>query len=91
MNNRSSFPSRNFYTASIPTHRLLIHVKKLISLGHKVGVISQMETAALKKVGENRNAPFTRELTQLYTAATYVAPFNLLLKLMLTDMLTTPL
>lgn len=69
----SSFPARNFYTASIPTHRLLIHVKKLISLGYKVGVISQMETAALKKVGENRNAPFTRELTQLYTAATYVA------------------
>ncbi|WWC60269.1 uncharacterized protein I303_102837 [Kwoniella dejecticola CBS 10117] len=67
-----SFPSRNFYTASIPTHRLHIHVKKLISLGYKVGVISQTETAALKKAGENRNAPFTRELTHLFTAATYV-------------------
>ncbi|WWC68667.1 uncharacterized protein I206_102599 [Kwoniella pini CBS 10737] len=64
--------SRNFYTASIPTHRLHIHVKKLISLGYKVGVISQTETAALKKAGENRNAPFTRELTHLFTAATYV-------------------
>lgn len=31
-----------------------------------------METAALKKVGDNRNAPFTRQLTHLYTAATYV-------------------
>lgn len=31
-----------------------------------------METAALKKVGENRNAPFTRQLTHLFTAATYV-------------------
>ncbi|ORY24383.1 muts domain V-domain-containing protein [Naematelia encephala] len=68
----AAFPSRNFYTASIPTHRLHIHVKKLISLGYKVGVISQTETAALKKVGENRNAPFTRELTHLFTAATYV-------------------
>ncbi|OCF34115.1 DNA mismatch repair protein MSH3 [Kwoniella heveanensis BCC8398] len=67
-----AFPSRNFYTASIPTHRLHIHVKKLISLGYKVGVISQTETAALKKVGDNRNAPFTRELTHLFTAATYV-------------------
>ncbi|WVF67166.1 hypothetical protein IAT40_001912 [Kwoniella sp. CBS 6097] len=67
-----AFPSRNFYTASIPTHRLQIHVKKLISLGYKVGVISQTETAALKKVGDNRNAPFTRELTHLFTAATYV-------------------
>ncbi|GFZ42602.1 MutS protein homolog 3 [Saitozyma sp. JCM 24511] len=68
----AAFPSRNFYTASIPTHRLHIHVKKLISLGYKVGVISQTETAALKKVSENRNAPFTRELTHLFTAATYV-------------------
>ncbi|ORX33699.1 muts domain V-domain-containing protein [Kockovaella imperatae] len=66
------FPSRNFYTASVPVHRLHVHVKKLISLGYKVGVISQLETAALKKVGDNRNAPFTRKLTHLFTAATYV-------------------
>jgi DNA mismatch repair protein MSH3 len=33
-------------------------------------VITQTETAALKKVSENRNAPFTRELTHLFTAAT---------------------
>lgn len=43
---------------------------RLISLGYKVGVVSQMETAALKKVGDNRNTPFVRELTHLYTAAT---------------------
>ena len=73
----AAFPSRNFYTASIPTHRLHVHVKKLISLGYKVGVISQMETAALKKVGDNRNAPFTRELTHLFTAATYVEDASL--------------
>lgn len=64
------FPQRNFYTASIPTHRMNIHVKKLISLGYKVGVVSQTETAALKKASENRNAPFTRKLTHLFTAAT---------------------
>jgi len=45
---------------------------RLISLGYKVGVITQTETAALKKVSENRNAPFTRELTHLFTAATSV-------------------
>jgi DNA mismatch repair protein MSH3 len=45
---------------------------RLISLGYKVGVISQTETAALKKVSDNRNAPFTRRLTHLFTAATYV-------------------
>ncbi|OXG15057.1 DNA mismatch repair protein MSH3 [Cryptococcus neoformans Ze90-1] len=67
-----AFPNRNFFTASIPTHRLHIHVKKLLSLGYKVGVITQTETAALKKIGDNRNAPFTRKLTHLFTAATYV-------------------
>lgn len=81
---------RNFETASIPTHRGDIHLKKylhspdhsncpdlltvifirLLSQGHKVGIIAQTETAALKKVGENRNAPFTRELAHLYTATT---------------------
>lgn len=35
-------------------------------------MVSQTETAALKKVGDNRNAPFTRELTHLYTSSTYV-------------------
>lgn len=67
-----AFPNRNFFTASIPTHRLHIHVKKLLSLGYKVGVITQTETAALKKIGDNRNAPFARKLTHLFTAATYV-------------------
>lgn len=29
-----------------------------------------METAALKKISDNRNTPFERDLTNLYTAAT---------------------
>lgn len=66
------FPLRNFYSASIPVHRLHIHVKKLIARGHKVGVVRQTETAALKAAGENRNKPFERKMTHLYTAATYV-------------------
>ncbi|RXK40429.1 DNA mismatch repair protein MSH3 [Tremella mesenterica] len=80
-----AFPNRNFYTASIPTYRLHIHVKKLISLGYKVGVISQTETAALKKVSDNRNAPFTRELTHLFTAATYVEDSSMSSSSVLTD------
>jgi DNA mismatch repair protein MSH3 len=48
----------------------LILFERLLSRGHKVGIVGQIETAALKKVGENRNAPFVRELTQLYTAVT---------------------
>ncbi|KAG8968832.1 Mismatch repair protein msh3 [Tulasnella sp. 425] len=63
---------RNFMTASIPVHRKTVHVKKLIAQGHKVGIIGQTETAALKKVGDNKGGPFERQLTELYTATTYV-------------------
>ncbi|KAJ7740749.1 muts domain V-domain-containing protein [Mycena maculata] len=66
------FHDRNFLVASIPTHRKDIHLKKLLSHGYKVGIVQQVETAALKKAGDNRNAPFERKLVQLFTAATYV-------------------
>lgn len=61
-----------FASASFPTHRLHVHVKRLVSAGHKVGVVRQLETAALKKAGDNRNAPFVRKLTNLYTKGTYI-------------------
>ena len=61
-----------FASASIPVHRLHVHVKRLVAAGHKVGVVRQLETAALKAVGDNRNAPFVRELTNLYTKGTYI-------------------
>jgi len=50
----------------------MIHcsTRRLLSKGHKIGVVQQMETAALKAVSENRNKPFDRKLTHLYTAAT---------------------
>ncbi|XP_060066671.1 DNA mismatch repair protein Msh3-like [Ylistrum balloti] len=62
----------NFMTASIPTHRLFVHVRRLVAAGHKVGVVKQMETAALKAAGDNRSAPFTRELSALYTKSTLI-------------------
>ena len=61
-----------FASASIPTHRLHVHVKRLVAAGHKVGVVRQLETAALKAAGDNRNAPFVRKLTNLYTKGTYI-------------------
>ena len=61
-----------FASASIPTHRLYVHVKRLVQAGHKVGVVRQLETAALKAAGDNRNAPFVRKLTNLYTKGTYI-------------------
>ena len=61
-----------FASASIPVHRLHVHVRRLVSAGHKVGVVRQIETAALKAAGDNRNAPFERKLTNLYTKGTYI-------------------
>ena len=61
-----------FASASIPTHRLHVHVKRLVGAGHKIGIIRQLETAALKAAGDNRNAPFVRKLTNLYTKGTYI-------------------
>src|SRR5690242_16249289 len=61
-----------FASASIPVHRLHVHVKRLVGAGHKVGVVRQLETAALKAIGDNRNAPFVRKLTNVYTKGTYI-------------------
>ena len=36
-------------------------------------MVRQVETAAIKKAGDNRNAPFERKLTALYTRATLEA------------------
>ena len=61
-----------FASASIPVHRLHVHVKRLVTAGYKVGIVRQLETAALKAVGDNRNTPFVRKLTNLYTKGTYI-------------------
>ncbi|XP_054842632.1 DNA mismatch repair protein Msh3 [Eublepharis macularius] len=72
----------NFMTASIPTHRLFVHVRRLVAKGYKVGVVKQMETAALKAVGEKKSSLFTRKLTALYTKSTVIGEdVNPLLKL----------
>ena len=53
-------------------HRLPVHAKRLVAAGHKIGVVRQIETAALKKAGDNRNTPFIRKLTNVYTKGTYI-------------------
>ncbi|KAK7115963.1 DNA mismatch repair protein Msh3-like [Littorina saxatilis] len=65
-------PDHNFVTASIPVHRLFVHIRRLVAAGYKVGVVKQTETAALKAAGDNRNAPFMRKLTALYTKSTLI-------------------
>ena len=51
----------NFLVASIPTFRLQVHTRRLVEAGYKVGVVRQMETAALKAVGDTRNKQFKSE------------------------------
>eukprot|EP01119_Soliformovum_irregulare_P002658 TRINITY_DN1290_c0_g2_i1.p1 TRINITY_DN1290_c0_g2~~TRINITY_DN1290_c0_g2_i1.p1 ORF type:complete len:972 (-),score=331.02 TRINITY_DN1290_c0_g2_i1:43-2811(-) len=63
---------KNFMEASIPVHRLSVHLSRIVNAGYKVGVVNQTETAALKAVGSNKGGPFTRELTSLYTPGTMI-------------------
>uniref|UniRef100_A0A8C6ZWX2 DNA mismatch repair protein MSH3 n=1 Tax=Nothoprocta perdicaria TaxID=30464 RepID=A0A8C6ZWX2_NOTPE len=78
-------PDHNFMTASIPSHRLFVHVRRLVAKGYKVGVIKQMETAALKAAGENKSSLFTRKLTALYTKSTLIGEDILLIWVTTTD------
>ncbi|OMO95958.1 DNA mismatch repair protein MutS, core [Corchorus capsularis] len=64
---------RNFLTASVPTFRLNVHVRRLVNAGYKVGVVKQTETAAIKAHGSNKLGPFCRGLSALYTKATLEA------------------
>ncbi|KAI9203885.1 muts domain V-domain-containing protein [Polychytrium aggregatum] len=66
----------SMFTASVPTFRLNVHLKKLVHLGYKVGVVKQMESAALKAVGDNRNAPFIRKLHRVFTKGTFIDEFS---------------
>lgn len=61
-----------FASITFPTARLIHYVQKLVVAGQKVGVVNQMETAALKSISENKKGPFKRELTRLYTMGTYI-------------------
>ncbi|KAJ3069096.1 Mismatch repair protein msh3 [Podochytrium sp. JEL0797] len=67
-----AYMDKNLHGASIPTHRLNVHVSKLVSLGYKVGIVRQTETAALKANGDNRSAPFERKLTNIFTKGTFI-------------------
>lgn len=70
--NIAHYMDKHFLSAMVPLPRLHIHIKRLLQAGHKIGVIRQTETAALKKVGDNKTGPFERKLTELYTLATWV-------------------
>jgi DNA mismatch repair protein MSH3 len=63
---------KHFIQTSIPVHRLHVHARRLVQAGYKVGVVTQTETAALKKASTNKSGPFARALTSMYTKSTLV-------------------
>lgn len=67
-----SFVDHNFLVASVPTQRVMIHVRRLVEAGYKVGIVRQTETAALKAAGktDSKGGLFVRKLTDLFTKAT---------------------
>ncbi|KAI9549946.1 putative MSH3 [Daphnia sinensis] len=67
------YKKNNFLSCSFPLHRLLVHVKKLVAHGCKVGIVRQQETAALKAIGDSKYAPFKRKLDMVYTKATFIS------------------
>ncbi|KAJ1978544.1 Mismatch repair protein msh3 [Dimargaris cristalligena] len=73
--------SRGLYTASVPACRIQVHIRRLVWQGHKVGIVRQAETAALKAAGDHHHPPssgrlFTRTLDALYTRGTWVEPMT---------------
>lgn len=60
-----------FAMISFPTVKLPFYTKKLVSKGYKVGIVRQMETAAIK-ASERRAGPMRRELANVYTQGTYI-------------------
>ncbi|RLN54397.1 hypothetical protein BBJ28_00013029, partial [Nothophytophthora sp. Chile5] len=47
---------RAFLEASIPVHRTLFHARRLVNAGFKVGVVKQVDSAAMRTVSESRSA-----------------------------------
>ena len=68
-----AWQDRHFLVASIPTHRVAVHVKRIVAAGLKVGVVRQTETAAIKKSQKVKGSSakcFTRSVTNVYTTGT---------------------
>eukprot|EP01052_Picozoa_sp_SAG31_P012062 SAG31_NODE_696_length_12754_cov_9.480759_2_plen_426_part_00 len=68
-----AYPKNNFLVAGIPIERLRVHLRRLCDAGHKVGVIRQTETRALKAAATSGSSKlFTRELKAVFTKTTLI-------------------
>lgn len=65
-----------FATFSFPTARLPYYVQKLVNGGFKVGIVTQAETAAIKRAGSHKSGPFNRAISAIYTKGTFIDDFD---------------
>lgn len=76
-------PARNdhlystFAQASVPIERLLVHVRRLVVRGYKVGVVNQIETAAIRAETKSKSKVFDRFLSYVYSAGTFISDEDL--------------
>eukprot|EP01132_Coremiostelium_polycephalum_P006113 gene6113-7618_t len=70
------YMAKNFFNASVPTHRVFFHLRRLIMAGYKVGIVEQTETAAIKAASSSKSQPFSRKLTRIYTSSTFIDDVN---------------
>ncbi len=62
---------RQFMVASIPTHRFLVHCRRLVNVGYRVGLVRQTETAAIRQAsGKSSSKTFERSVVGIYTPGT---------------------
>lgn len=63
-----------FSYCTFPDFKLHINIKRILTHGHKIGVIKQMESAAIKAVDKQLSLDnvMKRQLTGIYTSGTYM-------------------
>ncbi|KNC54582.1 DNA mismatch repair protein msh3 [Thecamonas trahens ATCC 50062] len=65
------YPKNNFANAAFPLTSLAVHVPRLVRAGHKVGIVRQTETAAVKKATASKGL-MTRSLAEVFTISTLI-------------------
>eukprot|EP00644_Phytophthora_capsici_P010819 jgi/Phyca11/542438/estExt2_Genewise1Plus.C_PHYCAscaffold_90349 len=68
---------KNFLEASVPVHRTMIHARRLVHAGFKVGVVKQVDSVAMRaatKVPGVQRKPIDRCVAEIYTRATIPEP-----------------
>ncbi|KAJ6227740.1 DNA mismatch repair protein msh3 [Anaeramoeba flamelloides] len=69
--NIQAYKSNNLLNCCIPVQRIYVHIQRVVEQGYKVGVIKQVESAAEHEFSDNKGKLIKRDLTEVYTKATF--------------------